>query len=81
MILLFAGCSSPKETWVANQTVNVYASDSDTEEKVLFTLGKGDVCAPVDESMQKVYLHTKLTCKSGTGWVIDKQKFTVTVSK
>jgi hypothetical protein len=75
-----ASCSQRDETWVAERKTNVHASDSDTEEHILFTLAAGDRCTPVAESMQKVYLHTKIKCASGTGWVIDKQNFTITPS-
>jgi hypothetical protein len=75
---LMSACSNKTpEVWVATTTTPIYASESDTEARVLFTLGTGDTCVPVRSVVMKVYLHTEIQCKSGRGWTIDKQNFNI----
>lgn len=75
---LMSACSNKThQVWVATRSTPVYASQSDTEEKILFTLAAGDACTPLREVVMKVYLHTEMQCKNGRGWVIDKQNFDI----
>ncbi|TKC79908.1 hypothetical protein FAZ69_30340 [Trinickia terrae] len=76
--ILMAACSNKAhEVWVATKSTPVYASESDTEEKVLFTLVAGDACSPLRSVVMKAYLHTEIQCKKGRGWVVDKQNFDI----
>jgi hypothetical protein len=59
----------------------VYASESDTERKILFSLRPGDTCSPLRDVVMKAYLHTEIECKSGRGWVVDKQNFNIASTK
>jgi hypothetical protein len=71
-----SACSNKAhEVWVATATTPVYASESDTEERILFTLATGDTCTPLRSVVMKAYLHTEIQCQSGRGWTIDKQNF------
>lgn len=73
-----SACSSKMDqVWTATKSTPVYASESDTEQKVLFTLNAGDTCTPVREVVMKEYLHTEISCGKGRGWVIDKQNFKI----
>lgn len=74
-MVLSSACTPPPQVWVVMAPTQVYASDSDAESKVLFTLPVGEACARLQERVQKVYLHTEVQCKSGRGWVIDNQNF------
>lgn len=65
------------EVWVVTKPTPVYASERDTEEKILFTLATGDTCSPLRDVVMKAYLHTEIQCKSGAGWTIDKQNFDI----
>ncbi|WP_341316681.1 hypothetical protein WN982_35615 [Paraburkholderia sp. IMGN_8] len=76
--VLMSACSHKNEVWVATKSTPVYASDSDAEDRVLFTLAAGDSCIPLREGVVvKAYLHTEIQCKNGRGWVIDKQNFDI----
>jgi hypothetical protein len=75
--VLMSACSHQTEIWTATQATQVYASESDTDTRILFTLNPGDSCEPLREVMMKSYLHTEIQCKRGRGWVIDKQNFVV----
>ncbi len=76
--VLMSACSNKMhQVWVATRSTPVYASQSDTEEKILFTLAAGDACIPLRDVVMKVYLHTEMQCKNGRGWVIDKQNFDI----
>lgn len=76
--IVMTACSNKShEVWVAARSTPVYASVSDTEERVLFTLTTGDSCTPLRDVVMKAYLHTEVQCKNGRGWVIDKQNFDV----
>ena len=71
-------CSSKKhQLWTATKSTPVYATESDTEQRILFTLHPGDVCRPMRDIVMKAYLHTEIRCKNGHGWVIDKQNFDI----
>ena len=74
---LMSACSQKDETWTATRNTPVYASESDTEEQILFTLNAGDMCTAKREVIMKSYLHTEIECKRGRGWVIDKQNFSI----
>ncbi|BBP96846.1 hypothetical protein BSFA1_19750 [Burkholderia sp. SFA1] len=74
---LMSACSQKDETWIATRSTPVYASKSDTEERILFTLNAGDTCTAKREVIMKSYLHTEIECKRGRGWVIDKQNFNI----
>lgn len=63
--------------WTAKQSTSVYASEEDTEDRVLFTLVPGDACTPLRSVAMKVYLHTEIQCKKGHGWIIDRQNFDI----
>lgn len=77
-IILAAGCSHKvDEVWVATRVVPIYASESDSEEAVRFTISSGDTCVPLQSVVMKVYMHTELDCKSGRGWTIDKRAFAI----
>jgi hypothetical protein len=74
--ILMSACSNKThEVWVATKATPVYASESDTEGRILFTLATGDTCTPLRSVVMKAYLHTEIQCKSGRGWTIDKQNF------
>jgi hypothetical protein len=76
--LVIAACSAkPTEIWVAARETEVYASNSDTETRTLFTLAAGDTCTPLRDVIMKVYQHTEIECGNGRGWVIDKQNFNI----
>ncbi len=73
-----SACSNKThEVWVATTATPVYASESDTEARILFTLATGDTCTPLRSIVMKAYLHTEIQCKSGRGWTIDKQNFDI----
>lgn len=75
-----AGACSKKhaeEVWTTKKSTPVYASQSDTEDRVLFTLTLGDTCTPLRSVVMKAYLHTEIQCKDGRGWVVDKQNFDI----
>jgi hypothetical protein len=74
---LMSSCSHKDETWTATRSTSVYASESDTEKRILFTLDAGDRCTAKREVIMKSYLHTEIECKRGRGWVIDKQNFNI----
>lgn len=63
--------------WTAKQSTSVYASEKDTEDRVLFTLMPGDTCTPLRSVVMKAYLHAEIQCKDGRDWVIDKQNFDI----
>ena len=76
--MVIISCSSPPaEVWTAKKKTDVFASDSDIEEKIVFSLTEGDTCTPIREHMKKSYLHTEIQCAAGRGWVIDKQNFSI----
>ncbi|WP_211444180.1 hypothetical protein [Collimonas humicola] len=79
--ILMTACSKKTELWVAKKSTSVYATEHDAEDdlhnKIQFTLSVGEVCTPIREVMKQVYLHTEIQCKSGRGWVIDKQNFDI----
>lgn len=76
--MLLSACSkNTHEVWVAKKYTAVYASESDTEEKILFTVAIGDSCTPLRSVVMKAYLHTEIQCRSGRGWVVDKQNFDI----
>jgi hypothetical protein len=78
IIILMSACTNKAhEVWVATKDTPVYASESDTEERILFTLANGDACTPLRNVVMKAYLHTEIQCKNGRGWVIDKQNFDI----
>jgi uncharacterized GH25 family protein len=78
LIVLMSACTNKAhEVWVATKDTPVYASESDTEERVVFSLAIGDACTPVQDVVMKTYLHTEIQCKKGRGWVVDKQNFNV----
>lgn len=78
IIIAISACSSnTHEIWVATAATPVYASESDTEAKILFTLAVGSTCTPLRSVVMKAYLHTEIECKSGRGWTIDKQNFDI----
>jgi hypothetical protein len=79
-ILMVACSTKSHEVWIAAKDTRVYASESDTEERTLFTLAAGDSCTPLRHVVKKVYLHTEVQCKSGRGWVVDKQNFDIKVA-
>ncbi len=73
-----SACSSKaREVWVATQNTAVYATESDTEGSILFTLAPGDACTPLRSVVMKAYLHTEIECRNGRGWTIDKQNFDI----
>ncbi|AJX16762.1 hypothetical protein [Burkholderia ubonensis] len=79
---LLSACSNKTDqTWIATKNTPVYASESDTEQKILFTLNPGDACTPVRDVVMKEYLHTEIACPKGRGWVIDKQNFEIKAAK
>ena len=79
--LLISACSTrSSEVWVATEETAVYASENEPETTTLFTLAAGDVCTPLRDVVIKVYQHTEIECKSGRGWVIDKQNFNIKVA-
>jgi hypothetical protein len=76
--ILASACShKTQEIWVATKATPVYASESDTEARILFSLTTGDTCTPLRGVVMKEYLHTEIQCKSGRGWTIDKQNFDI----
>ena len=77
--LVATACSKERtaEVWTASQSTPVYASEKDTEDRVLFTLAPGDTCAPLRSVIMKAYLHTEIQCKDRRGWIIDKQNFDI----
>jgi hypothetical protein len=77
MLFMSACTNKPREVWTAIRETPIYASESDTEERVVFTVAVGDTCSPVREIVMKAYMHTEIECKSGRGWVVDKQNFVV----
>jgi hypothetical protein len=79
--ILLAACSQPRETWTVTKRTDVYASERDGEEKVLFSLAEGETCTPIGERMEKVYVHTEIQCKAGQGWVVDQGNLTKTAAK
>jgi hypothetical protein len=73
-----SACSNKSpEVWVVTTATPVYASERDTEGRILFTLATGDTCTPLRSVVMKAYLHTEIQCKSGRGWIIDKQNFDI----
>lgn len=73
-----SACSNKAhEVWVATKPTAVYASESDTEGRILFTLATGETCTPLRSVVMKAYLHTEIQCRSGRGWTIDKQNFEI----
>ena len=76
-VLISACSTNAHDVWVARKYTPVYASESDTEERVLFTLAAGDMCTPLRNVVMKAYLHTEIQCKRGRGWVIGKQNFDI----
>lgn len=78
-VAVVAGACSKKhaEVWTTKKSTPVYASQSDTEDRVVFTVAPGDTCSPLRSVVMKAYLHTEIQCKDKRGWVIDKQNFDI----
>lgn len=73
-----SACSDKtRDVWVATKDTAVYATESDSEERVLFKLAPGDACTPLRSVVMKAYLHTEIRCKNGHGWTIEKQNFDI----
>ena len=78
LIVLMSACTNKAhEVWMATKDTPVYASESDSEERIIFTLAVGDTCTAVRDVVMKSYLHTEIQCKKGRGWVVDKQNFDI----
>jgi hypothetical protein len=76
--IMMSACSHKDEVWVATKSTSVFASDSDAEGRILFTLAAGDSCIPLREgTVVKAYLHTEIQCEHGRGWTIQKQNFDI----
>lgn len=76
--VLISACSYKQhQVWTAIRSTPVYASESDGENEVVFTLTPGDTCTPLRDIVMKAYLHTEIQCKSGRGWVVDKRNFSI----
>lgn len=64
--MMVSACTkNAHEVWVAKKDTSVYESESDTEQRILFTLAIGDACTPLRSVVMKAYLHTEIQCKSG----------------
>lgn len=80
--ILMSGCSNKaEESWVTTKATPVYASEGDSEQRILFTLAIGDTCTPLRSVVMKAYLHTEIQCKRGRGWTIDKQNFDIKLGR
>lgn len=78
-VLLFAiftamicACSKHRdEKWTALQDMPAFAEPNDDRTQPIFTVRKGESCAPLTDRVAKIYAYTRVRCESGTGWVLD----------
>ncbi|WP_206996092.1 hypothetical protein [Trinickia mobilis] len=71
-LIAIGGCSKyNNEKWVALQDMQAFAEPNDDRAKPIFLVKQGETCAPLEDSVARIYAYTKMRCASGTGWVLD----------